>query len=175
MSYIDLFKHKEIGEFGYLPIYLLEEDVNDPNELIAKKGDIVIGGGGGEHPMMKPKNQNNNILLYLENLYESSIPEDQHNEKILNTFDKLIDNEERNPWDATEFLYWGLDNYARLVKYKEAVDFSDTESTEVWLVNEIGKMIVEKFPELNPYKELTMVIQNEIEEYYNSLNIGFEL
>ena len=43
MSYIDLFKHKEVGNVCGLPLYLALENI-DGNEFKCKNGSIIIGG-----------------------------------------------------------------------------------------------------------------------------------
>ena len=55
MSYIDIYKHEQVGLFGHLPVYRPLEEIPgslDPNDdgFRCLPNELVIGGGSGEHP-----------------------------------------------------------------------------------------------------------------------------
>jgi hypothetical protein len=174
-----MLKHKVIGEFAYLPIYLLEEDdLGSNNEFNSPKGTILLGGGGGEHPALSIINHNYCVLNYLIDRLEYCTSEEfcEENETA-NKIYELLDLKEfkdLDVWNNLQFNNWGMDQIARLVKYKESFDPSNDITAENWLNSEIGKTIVEKYPELNNYIELSKNVEKTIDKHFNDQNQSIE-
>lgn len=189
MSHIDTIKHKVLGEIGYLPVYLLEEDEDD--EFHSPKGTILLGGGGGEHPALSIKNHNFVVLHYLFTNIDKLKPEELSNtefrklkreigildfeERILEAMDLLdiYDNANYDRYNVLQFNYWGLDHYAEIVNYKNSLDDDNYEynCTEDWLCYKIGEFIVENCPEQNNYKDLFNEFDLIKEEFFVEKNL----
>lgn len=191
MSYIDLLKHKVLGEIAELPVYLLEEDdLGERNEFNSPKGTILLGGGGGEHPALSIKNHNIVVLNYLYNLMDALKPEDMGNvqfekykrengidnfeEKIFDLLDEysLKDNCEYDYYNVLQFNNWSMDNYADLVIWRRENDSREFFSSEEWLNIVIGEFIVNNAPELNNFKELFEELESfKINDNSHELNL----
>lgn len=183
MSHIDTIKHKVLGEIGYLPVYLLEQDEND--EFNSPKGTVLLGGGGGEHPALSIKNLDFVVLEYLYINIDKLKPDNLSNleylklkreaqleefeERVLDLMDELNvrDNCEYDYYKVLQFNNWGLDNYAEIVNYRKTTqDVYEYNCTEDWLCYKVGEFIVLNCPELNHYKKLF----NDFEELKNKIN-----
>ncbi len=191
MSYIDLLKHKVLGEIAELPVYLLEEDdLGERNEFNSPKGTILLGGGGGEHPALSIKNHNIVVLNYLYNLMDALKPEDMGNvqfekykrengidefeEKIFDLLDEysLKDNCEYDYYNVLQFNNWSMDNYADLVIWRRENDSREFFSSEEWLNIVIGEFIVNNAHELNNFKELFEELESfKINDNSHELNL----
>lgn len=191
MSYIDLLKHKVLGEIAEIPVYLLEEDdLGERNEFNSPKGTILLGGGGGEHPALSIKNHNIVVLNYLYNLMDALKPEDMGNvqfekykrengidefeEKIFDLLDEysLKDNCEYDYYNVLQFNNWSMDNYADLVIWRRENDSREFFSSEEWLNIVIGEFIVNNAPELNNFKELFEELESfKINDNSHELNL----
>ena len=190
MSYIDTLNHKVLGEIAYLPVYLLEDDdLGEGNEFNSPKGTILLGGGGGEHPALAIKNLDVVILNALLNKFYELKPEDLKateflklqrelgiygfENKIYDILDDINkkDKIEYDFYNVLQFNCWTMNDYAKLVNWRNENDKREFYSTEEWLNVVIGEFIIDncndlnKFQDLiNEYNEIKDILENQDKE-----------
>ena len=135
MSYIDLFKHKYIGEVSGLPVYQALEDI-DGDEFQCEKSQYIIGGGGGEHPAIVIKDLYISILLKV--YYET---DDWHSILKIDYVNNL------------KFFGWMINTYANFDKLARKNGYRDQTmdknddtgypSIEFWLNVELARLLVQ--------------------------------
>lgn len=146
MSYIDMFKHKEVGCYiGEIPLYLTLEDITG-EDFQCEKNQFVIGGGGGEHPAMVVKDINMAVLIYLIQFKD----DDEAHDLATELYD---DYSYAKAFDNLEAFFWTIRNYFEFFESaeREGYDKDKTYHLEVWVNGKVGDIAFRNFPELiNP-------------------------
>ena len=134
MSYIDLFKHKHVGNlFNKIAIYKALEDI-EGYEFNAKKGQFILGGGGGEHPGAVIGNINEAAEIYLDFTEQADLDWNRISElhaKNIITYDN-----------------WSIETCYEFYKtcleagYKKGDGYID-----FWVVSQIVQLVIENDPE----------------------------
>lgn len=183
MSYIDTLDHTVLGEIGYLPVYLLnQDDLGENNEFNSPKGTLLLGGGGGEHPALSIKNLNFVVLYYFYLLIDMQKPSEMKELEYLKIKREskldfiegnlllLMDNEdEKNSYlydkfSVLQFNNWTIDDFANIANYRKENEILDFEFTEEWLIFKIGEFIVKNHPELNNFTDIEKELNKAISE-----------
>jgi len=174
MSYINTKKHKYLGMIGYLNVYLLEErDFGVNCEYYAENGTIVLGGGSGEHPTAIVQELEYLIGLYLKDIIDLyNLELDNISHKIIEKIDRLSNKKFVNNYlTIIKYNKWTFENYSFLHNYQQSLN--DDMTTEEWLNFEISKLIIEKYPELNPLQNETEIIFHYLNKQDNSLKLRY--
>ena len=151
MSYIDGYKHQQVGLFGNIPVYRPLEDIN-PSDNLRWNGDfgctieqLVIGGGSGEHPglvICSPAAAVAEFAFTCEDFTED--------EALYRKLYPLL--------DAEQFLFagWGVTDYHGFYEHcvsptlPNPFDPYGDLSFETWLLAGIGEFIYYAMPDLTP-------------------------
>lgn len=134
MSYIDLFKHEYVGSvIGGIAVYVANEDING-DEFCAKKGQFILGGGGGEHPGAVVRDISDAVESYLD-----------FTEQIDLDWERMFDLR-----DTPLITFHNWDIKTSYDFYKSCLEngySKDDGYVELWVVNEIAKLAIEKRPD----------------------------
>jgi hypothetical protein len=121
MSYIDLFKHREVGNICGLPLYLALENI-DGDEFKCKTGSVIIGGGGGEHPGMVIKDLD--ILFSTYNFYN-----DPDYDFINNGCPDYFNNLDYSTWSIKDIVQF----HENCIRYGFDENDEDLNELEAWI------------------------------------------
>jgi len=145
MSYIDCFKHRELGLISGIPLYQAL-DVIDGDEFECEVNQLVLGGGGGEHKGA--------VVDSIDDCIRSAIIVSEHID--VKSYQDFNNNENSN-FTLYE-TYWIVDYYSWMIK--DIVDYNNecvkegfssdciVDSIEIWTVMKIAKLVIDGYPGL---------------------------
>lgn len=181
MSYIDTIKHKVVGEFNGLPLYLPTEVIKR-EPVFKSNGDIyknnpdfscsprtlVLGGGSGEHSAIVISNFSLLLIKYIDWVLNFENIKNNNFQDLLDDlcYEHIFNSDE----ERLDFVDWTFSEYLSFGTTKEAksIEKLKMNSIEEWIEIAIGECIFFHIGEFN------LNVNIELKDIYNQIQMHLQ-